>query len=579
MKLLIFCFSIIFLTKNSSSQFATCFFGSRSIGGISVYSCGFSIEGHSNDEIIELAGNHTTGMNDENVLGVINIQGSTNFMPKIICTRFPNVQRVQFHSYGLLELNDESLQECRQVVWLAIRSNPMIAISEGTFANLNNLIHLDLGTNTLTSLPETILSPLVNLQIFDIRNNHFSQLPDKIFNNLQNLRTLLMQNTSTTFINPLWFENTPNIVMFHIYNNQIREINSEIFSKLPSLENLSLNTNRIQRIGFGTFSNSRNITILNIGSNNITEIIEGDFVGMENLRTLQLFDNPIERVGNRSFFGLRNLRFLRLENCRIRNLEINAFEGLEDLSEISLSSNLLDDLQLGIFAPLKSLTFLGYSNNRFRFLRRNIFGDNLASLINLDLNENRVNAIERSVIEEAVNLNVLHFGNNVCESGTLSNFVTNRVQHMARLERCFRNFDFLVDTITENSPNYNFHSTSGSGFMVHVYADSTINIALTPFNFPWTPMIEIIIGAANNTRSIVRRNSENEVVVMPTLNVLEINQWNDFQITWANHVILVSKENQMPFLAFSMQDIFNVNFYGVRTIESRAIWTIVPVGF
>jgi hypothetical protein len=102
--------------------------------------------------------------------------------------------------------------------------------------------------------------------------------------------------------------------------------------------------------------------------------------------------------------------------------------------------------------------------------------------------------------------------------------------------------------------------------MVRVHAYDEIQIALTPFNFAWSPTVEIIIGASNNARSVIRRNLDTEEVAMPTMGIIEAGQWNDFRVTWTNNIVLVSREGEMPFLAFSMQDIFNVNFFGVRTM-------------
>lgn len=80
-------------------------------------------------------------------------------------------------------------------------------------------------------------------------------------------------------------------------------------------------------------------------------------------------------------------------------------------------------------------------------------------------------------------------------------------------------------------------------------------------------MIEILIGTQNNTRSVVRRNQETDVVVVPTPNIITQHQWNDFIITWANQVILVYRSNDtFPFMGYTMQDFFPVNFYGLRAV-------------
>ncbi len=80
-------------------------------------------------------------------------------------------------------------------------------------------------------------------------------------------------------------------------------------------------------------------------------------------------------------------------------------------------------------------------------------------------------------------------------------------------------------------------------------------------------MLEIFIGAANNTRSVIRMNQDTDVVTVPTPNIVVRDQWNDFRITWANQIVLVFRGNDpFPFMGFTMVDFFPVNFYGLRAV-------------
>jgi len=89
---------------------------------------------------------------------------------------------------------------------------------------------------------------------------------------------------------------------------------------------------------------------------------------------------------------------------------------------------------------------------------------------------------------------------------------------------------------------------------------------LTSFNFLWNPSVEIVIGTNNNTLSAVIRNQDTEAVVARSPNIIRPGQWTGLRVTWANHVILVTREEQnYPFLAYNLQDIFPVQFYGLRS--------------
>lgn len=128
-------------------------------------------------------------------------------------------------------------------------------------------------------------------------------------------------------------------------------------------------------------------------------------------------------------------------------------------------------------------------------------------------------------------------------------------------------FYFFSETTTEGDDDYTFFEGPHPGIALRVNSGSEVQISLTPFNFLWTPMIEVFIGTTNNTRSSIRINQETNVVTVPSPNILARDQWNDFRVTWENQSILVYSGNStFPFMGFTMQQFFPVNFYGLRAV-------------
>jgi len=139
---------------------------------------------------------------------------------------------------------------------------------------------------------------------------------------------------------------------------------------------------------------------------------------------------------------------------------------------------------------------------------------------------------------------------------------------------------YIIGVITENDNQHSFFEGPHPGIAIRVSSDDEVHIALTPLSFIWTPTIEILIGTANNTRSVIRMNQETNVVTVPTPNIIQQDRWNDFRVTWANHNVLVYRDNDtFPFMSFTMQSIFPVNFYGLRALETRASWSVQPFDF
>jgi hypothetical protein len=103
---------------------------------------------------------------------------------------------------------------------------------------------------------------------------------------------------------------------------------------------------------------------------------------------------------------------------------------------------------------------------------------------------------------------------------------------------------------------------------VRVEAPQNVQISLNPVNFEAVPRMEILIGAHNNTRSIIRRNGTENVVDISTPGILSPIGWNGFRIVYANWAILVLREGeQWPFMGFNMRDFYPINFYGLATVR------------
>lgn len=81
-------------------------------------------------------------------------------------------------------------------------------------------------------------------------------------------------------------------------------------------------------------------------------------------------------------------------------------------------------------------------------------------------------------------------------------------------------------------------------------------------------MIEIHLGANNNTITVILRGGE-AMTSVQSPNLLRQDHWVEFRITWANQVILVTLEDEFieafPFISFTMDEFFPINFYGLRS--------------
>ncbi|KAG5668554.1 hypothetical protein PVAND_016492 [Polypedilum vanderplanki] len=597
--------SLFYILNSVSGQEFTCDYRNGTINSVPAYYCLLTANNPNGAEnITSIGGQHLEGFTDADVFGVFSRDGISTNVPTVFCTQFTNLVELDLSGLRITNVAANSFNACTNLLWLRLYFNNISSLPANVFSNTQSLEYLDLDTNQLTTLPENIFANLGRLDMLELRNNPFQNIPASVFNGLSLLQTLYLQNTRLTEINNAWFQSLPNLSTLTVYGNNITSISETAFNGLSQLRVLEISRNPLgQNIHVNAFAPLTNLQILYMSNinlsvinpqlfaplsnlitlyffwNNIVEIPSGTFDNMTNLFSLDIGGNLLDEtsIAADAFRNLQNLVIFFLDDNYIQNLNPQWFANLTNVEDLFLDFNFIEDLPNGIFAPIRELWQIGLWFNDLKTIRRNAFG-NLNGLYAIDLDQNVINAVDENFFNASSNLYIIYFFQNLCASISIYGFSLNRENSMSWFRRCTENFLFIVDAETDGNENYEFHPGRSPGIQMRVQSNDEVHVALTPFNFPWTPMIEIIIGAANNTRSIIRRNQETDVVTVPTPGIIRAGQWNGFRITWANHAILVWREGEeWPFMGFTMTDFFPVNFYGLRAPLSRASWSVQPV--
>jgi Leucine-rich repeat (LRR) protein len=193
----------------------------------------------------------------------------------------------------------------------------------------------------------------------------------------------------------------------------------QIFETFPNLVRMNVANSGTKRIPSHSLANATNLKLMIFERSPLTDIKAYAFSGASNLLILDLFGNQVTNVDENAFAGLSNLRDLLLENNRIRRLSANTFRPLKNVEVISLSDNNI--------ATLYPKTF---SENRH--------------LRNLAMIRNRINEIDRTIIE---GLNKLEFFN-VFENRCVNQMFVidgpaSREEINKELNECFTNFEAI----------------------------------------------------------------------------------------------------------------------------------------
>ncbi|XP_037031021.1 carboxypeptidase N subunit 2-like [Bradysia coprophila] len=541
------------------------------------YTCDLTINNPNGfNNFTEIEGIHLEGHTNADVTTVYRVSGVSTNVPSIICEQFPNLDSIGMYFTGLIAIGDSDFAGCTRVTELGLSANSISSISADAFVTLPNLVDINLDTNSLTTLPENVFSNQRNLEDLDLSFNPFQDIPAGVFRPLENLQYLHLISANLNAINNQWFSANDRLIYLTLAENRVT-LSQDSFNGLEALRTLDLGSNMITQIPPGAFAQLQNLENLNLFRNGLTELQPDFFADLSRLVSLDISSNPIQVINSGAFRGLDNLLELYMSQCRLRQLQSDSFEDLINLISLNLNFNEIEELPQGVFVPMPNLTYIGLWSNRLKTVRRSSFGT-LTNLEALDLDENIVNALDRAIIDDATSLDTLSFIGNLCANNYFLNFRISRAQFLVMLETCFSNMRYIIDTVTEGDDAFSFFDGRNPGIVVRVNTTNEVQIALTPFDFAWRPMIEIFIGASNNTRSVIRMNQDTNVVSVPTPNIISPDQWNDFRITWVNQIILVySGNDEFPFMAFAMQDFFPVSFYGLRAVGTRASWSVQPL--
>ncbi|XP_040889589.1 extracellular matrix protein 2 isoform X2 [Toxotes jaculatrix] len=178
---------------------------------------------------------------------------------------------------------------------------------------------------------------------------------------------------------------------------------------IPELKSLSLEGNSISSIPAEAFNGIPNLEWINLKKNKLTSagIDAKAFKGLKMLRRLYLDGNLLETAPSDL---PPTLQELKISENRLRGIDENSFQDLSSLVILELEGNLLSEGNVDplAFAPLSQLSYLRLGRNHFRTIPQGL----PASLLELYLENNLIEEISETVLNQTRNLNVVSLRHN-----------------------------------------------------------------------------------------------------------------------------------------------------------------------
>lgn len=275
---------------------------------------------------------------------------------------------------------------------LSLRNVKLVTLTNATFAGLQktNLSCLDLSSNGLGKIEKGSFQWLPQLQTLILEDNNIKHLTRDTFQGLQRLKSLQLTkalvkshtSATTPIVDDFSFQPLKALENLVLRKTVIREITTQTFTGLASLMALDLSwssCSSLKNITNQTFASLAGLPLrkLNLTAAAITQISPGGFSVLKNLTVLLLDSNFIRQtLSGREFEGLAQLEEMHMAlNYQKVNLSSASFVAVPRLRVLTLGRSLIStalNLDPSPFSPLANLTFLDLSNNNIASIRRTL---------------------------------------------------------------------------------------------------------------------------------------------------------------------------------------------------------------
>lgn len=281
---------------------------------------------------------------------------------------------------------------------LSLRNMKLVSLTNTTFAGLQqtNLSCLDLSHNSLGKIEKGSFQWLPRLQSLILMENNIKHLTRDTFQGLQSLKILQLtkalvkgHTSATPIIDDFSFQPLTTLESLVLQKTAIREITTQTFTGLTSLKELDLSWSSC--LSLKTITNETFLSLaasplrkLNLAGAAVVQISPGGFSTLKHLTVLLLDSNFIKQtLTGREFAGLGQLEEIHMSlNSQKVNLSSASFDAVPRLKVLTLGKS-LTSMALNVdpspFGPLVNLTFLDLSNNNVANIGRTL----LKGLVNL----------------------------------------------------------------------------------------------------------------------------------------------------------------------------------------------------
>nr|XP_020476064.1 relaxin receptor 2 [Monopterus albus] len=205
---------------------------------------------------------------------------------------------------------------------------------------------------------------------------------------------------------------SPNVTWLSLRSNEIRVLPDFVFSEYFALQRLFLQNNSLQFISKHAFSGLYSLKRLFLSENQISSLSPGVFRDLHQLEWLVLDHNPLNILSQDTFIGLQSLMYLSMVNTSLQQFPHPSFcQHMPSLHWLDLEGNKIQTLNYSILKTCSKLEVLLLMDNKIRRVPENTF-QSLWKLAELNLSSNRIRELPKntfkSLSKSLLKLNISH---------------------------------------------------------------------------------------------------------------------------------------------------------------------------
>ena len=205
----------------------------------------------------------------------------------------------------------------------------------------------------------------------------------------------------------------------------------KVCEKFKNLKKIYIGRKNVGEIEENILDKCLNLMDFTFIDNNLQDIPENLFAKNSELKNVNLQNNQLQNLPDNTFKSLINLETLSLGRNNLKTLNPEWFLNLQNLKQFSADRNGISNLPKDIFKPLKNLIGLHLFSNNLTEIHSDSF-QLPSKLQQLTLSHNKINAIDRKLLEES-NISKVSMYPNVCNNSNMEF----REETLMGLKRCF----------------------------------------------------------------------------------------------------------------------------------------------